>query len=358
MAEIWRVIDTGLRPAAQNIALNRALLEARRADEVPSTLRFLRFTSCALIGCSQSAGQELNLDYCKTGGVNIQRRLTGGDVMFLDEGQLVWELYLNRHNTGTTDLRAISRRLCHAAATAVSALGVDARYRPHNDIEVDGRRISDSAGVFDGDALLFQGTLLIDLDPGTLQLVSRLHGAAPGSARDRVASLKELLGTKPDVVSVRRYLTEAFESEFGVEFGEGDLTLSEHTRYQAALGEIGHPDWINLVSRPAAELPMLHAQQQMAGGRLRAAIAYDRPMRTIRQAWFAAEVPLSPPRLLADLEAELRHLPADRLAQRVERFFASRQPDMQPFKPADFVEVLQLALGQLLLTGVNEKNKL
>lgn len=358
MAEIWRVIDTGLRPAVQNIALNRAMLEARRAEEVPSTLRFLRFTSCALIGCSQSAGQELNLDYCKTGGVDIQRRLTGGDVMFLDEGQLAWELYLNRRDTGTTDLRAILRRLCHAAATAVSALGVEARFRPHNDIEVDGRRVSDSAGVFDGDALLFQGMLLVDFDPQTLQHVSRLHGAAPGSARDRVASLKELLGAKPDVVTIRRYLTEAYECEFGIEFSEGDLTLSEHTRYQSALAEIGHPDWINLVSRPATELPVLHAQQQIAGGRLRAAIAYDRPMRTIRQAWFAAEVPLSPPRLLADLEAELRHLPVDRLAQRVERVFASRQSNMQPFKPADFVEVVQLALGQLLLTGVNEKNKL
>jgi lipoate-protein ligase A len=358
MAENWRVVDTGLRPAAQNIALNRALLEARRAEEIPSTLRFLRFTPCALIGCGQSPGQELDLDFCRTNGIEIQRRLTGGDVMVLDERQLVWELYLNRHDTGTTDLRAIARRLCHAAATAVSALGVNAAYRAHNDIEVDGRRISDSAGIFDGDALLFQGTLLVDLDPGMTARASRLLGAAPGPAGDRVTSLKHLLGAKPDIASIRRYLTEAFECEFGVEFGEGDLTLSEHARFRSALREIGHPDWINLVSRPAAELPVLQAQQQTAGGRLNAAIAYDRPMRVIRQAWFAAEVPLTPPRLLADLEAALRHLPAARLAQRVERFIAGRQPDALPFAAADFVEVLQLALGQPLSAGVNEKNEL
>ena len=39
MKPTWRVIDTGLRRAAENIALNRALLEARQADEIPSTLR-------------------------------------------------------------------------------------------------------------------------------------------------------------------------------------------------------------------------------------------------------------------------------------------------------------------------------
>ena len=61
----WRVIDTGLRPAAQNIALNRALLEARQQDASPSTLRFLTFEPCALLGYHQSAVQELNLAYCR-----------------------------------------------------------------------------------------------------------------------------------------------------------------------------------------------------------------------------------------------------------------------------------------------------
>ncbi len=358
MAETWRVIDTGLRPAAQNLALNRALLEARRAEEIPSTLRFLRFTPCALIGCSQSAEQELNLDACKAGGIDIQRRLTGGDVMVLNEGQLVWELYLHRRDVGTTALQTISRRLCHAAAAAVSALGVSARYRPRNDIEVDGRRVSDSAGVFDGDALLFQGTLLVDLDPGMLLRASRLSSTAPGSVSDRVASLKELLGAKPDIATIRRYLTEAFECEFGVEFGEDDLTLSEHARFKAALREIDHPDWINLVSRPATELPVLQGKRPAGGGLLHAAIAYDRQTRTIRQAWFASEVPVMPRRVLADLEAALRHLPADQLAQRIERFFAGRQVEMLPLKPADFVEVLQLTVGQLLPAGINEKNEL
>src|SRR5690349_3091101 len=173
MAETWRLIDTGLRPAAQNIALDRALLEARRADEIPTTLRFLRFASCALIGCNQSPEQELDLDYCKAGGIGIQRRLTGGDVLHLDEGQLVWALYLHRRDVGCADMQAVSRRLCHAAAAAVSALGVKARFRPRNEIEVDGRRVSDSGGVLDGDALLFQAVLLIDFDPGARLRASR-----------------------------------------------------------------------------------------------------------------------------------------------------------------------------------------
>ena len=46
MAETWRLLDTGLGSAARNIALSRALLDARAADEIASTLRFTRYARC------------------------------------------------------------------------------------------------------------------------------------------------------------------------------------------------------------------------------------------------------------------------------------------------------------------------
>lgn len=352
--ENWRILDTGLRSAAQNIALNRALLEARQAEEIPSTLRFLRFTPSALLGYHQSAEQELNLEYCRANGVAVQRRITGGGAIYFDETQIGWELYLHRREVGTGDMQAISKRICHAAATAISALGVDARYRPRNDIEVDGRKISGTGGAFDGDALLFQGTLLIDFDVARMLRVLRipaekLSDKAIASARERVANLKELLGRAPDTALVRRYLAEAFESEFNVEFSEGDLTLSENVRYGAALAEIDTSDWINLVTRPVADMPILEAAQKFAGGLVRAAVTFDVMTQTIRQVWFTGDVFINPRRTLTDLEAALRDLPIDSLERRVEGFFGSRSADMLSLTPADFVSVVQAAIGQRLL---------
>jgi lipoate---protein ligase len=352
MAEIWRLLDTGLRPPAQNIALNRALLEARRAEEIPSTLRFLRFPSCALIGCDRSAAQELNPDQCTAAGLDIQRRITGGDVMRLDENQLVWELYLHRRDIGPAGMKAVLKRLCHAAAAAVSALGLDARYRPEGDIEVDGRRVAEGAGVFDGDAFLFQGSLLVDMDPASMLSASRLPGAAQDIARSRIASLKHLLGARPATEQIKRYLKEAFESEFGVEFGEGDLTLSENARYRLALREIDHPDWTNLVSLPADDMPILQAQQRFAGGRLDVIVVFDRRARAVRQVWFDADIAVRPQRTMADLEARLRQVPLDRLEDRVAAFFGGCAVDMPPLAPRDFVNVVRLALRQLLLDRV------
>jgi lipoate-protein ligase A len=356
--ENWRVIDTGLRPAAQNIALNRALLEARQAEEIPSTLRFLRFTPSALLGYHQSAEQELNLDYCRANQIEIQRRITGGGAIYFDETQIGWELYLHKRDVGTADMQAISRRICHAAATAISALGVDARYRPRNDIEVDGRKISGTGGAFDGDALLFQGTLLIDFDVEKMLRVLRisaekLSDKAIATARERVANLKELLGRAPDPAQVRRNITEAFESEFDVEFGEGDLTLSEHQRYQTALSEIDTSDWVNLVTRPAADMPILEGVQKFAGGLLRAAVTLDTRTQALRQVWFTGDIFISPRRTVADLEAALRDLPLDRLETRVQSFFSERKADMLSLTPQDFITVVRLAVKQPLTDAVD-----
>ncbi|MEK6592494.1 MAG: biotin/lipoate A/B protein ligase family protein [Pseudomonadota bacterium] len=356
--ENWRVIDTGLRSAAQNIALNRALLEARQAEEIPSTLRFLRFTPSALLGYHQSAEQELNLDYCTANRIVIQRRITGGGAIYFDETQIGWELYLHKRDVGSADMQAISRRICHAAATAISALGVDARYRPRNDIEVDGRKIAGTGGAFDGDALLFQGTLLIDFDVEKMLRVLRisaekLSDKAIASARERVANLKELLGRPPDLAQVKRNIIEAFESEFDVEFSEGDLTLSEHQRYKMALSEIDTPDWINLVTRPAADMPILEAAQKFAGGLLRAAVTLDTRTQTLRQVWFSGDIFVSPRRTLVDLEAALCDLPLVRLGTRVQAFFDERKTDMLTLTPADFIAVVQLAVKQPLTDAVS-----
>jgi lipoate-protein ligase A len=351
MQKTWRVIDTGLRPAAQNIALNRAMLEARQAGEIPNTLRFLRFKPSALLGYHQSAEQELNAEYCREHGIDIQRRITGGGAIYFDETQIGWELYLHKHDLGTPDMQQITRRICEAAARGISALGVDARFRPRNDIEVDGRKISGTGGAFEGDALLYQGTLLVQFDVVKMLRVLRipaekLSDKAIASARERVANLADLLGQAPPLDTVKAVLMGAFEKAFGVVFEAGELTPPEQARYSEALAEIDHPDWVNLLSKPAADMPLLETVQKFPGGLLRAQVAYDRAQERIKQVWFTGDVFVTPKRLIADLEGTLRDTPAQRLGQIVEDFFAVHEADMLGLTPADFVAILQQALSQ------------
>src|SRR5512146_2740739 len=160
----FRVIDTGLREGRRQIAFDQAMIDARKAGQIPDTIRFLRFPPTALIGRHQALSREVRVDYCRANGIGLVRRITGGGAIYFDEGQLGWELVFARSTLAIGSLGDLAREICEAAAAGLRTLGVDARYRPRNDIEVGGRKLSGTGGFFDADTLFYQGTVLIDLD--------------------------------------------------------------------------------------------------------------------------------------------------------------------------------------------------
>jgi lipoate---protein ligase len=348
----WRRIDTGVRSAAENIAIDRAILEAHQAGHSPYTLRFLRFMPSALLGFHQHVEQELHTDYCARQGIEIQRRITGGGAIYFDETQLGWELFVDKRVLGTGNMFAISERLCSAAARAIRELGVDARYRPRNDIEVDGRKISGTGGAFDGNALLFQGTLLLALDIERMLQVLRipaekLSDKAIRTARDRVTSLRELLGTVPPLDEVKDRLTQAFAAEFGVRIEEAEsLSPLEQQRYMEALAEIATPEWVYRANGPAADAPVLEGVHRCAGGLLRARVLLDVPRRWIKQVWLSGDFFVNPKRAIPDLESALRDTPVTSLQQIIDEFFERYPADMLLLAPDDFFRVIAQALSQ------------
>lgn len=348
--EKWRLIDTGLRPAAENIALNRALLEARKKGESPNTLRFLQFTPSALLGFHQSAEQELNLDYCREQGISVQRRISGGGAIYFDETQIGWELYLGRRALGMANMEEITRRICEAAATGIRALGVDAQFRPRNDIEVGGRKISGTGGVFDGDGLMFQGSLLVQFDVEKMLRVLRipaekLSDKAISSARERVANLADLLGYAPPLASVKSALSAGFSQAFSANMEAGALSGQEQGYFESALKEIASPEWVDLVQRPASDLPLLEAVEKFPGGLLRVALTYDKARRRIGQAWFTGDFFVMPTRTINDLEAALKQAAEDKLESIVHAFFHERNVDMSQLQPRDFTAIVRRAIS-------------
>lgn len=351
--ERWRLIDTGLRPAAENIAINRAMLEAHQEGLIPHTLRFLRFQPSALVGFHQSAEQELRVDYCTAHGIAIQRRITGGGAIYFDETQIGWELYLDRRVLGTADMQDISRRICEMAAAGMRRLGVDAQFRPRNDIEVNGRKISGTGGAFEGDSIMYQGTLLVDFDIEKMLRVLRipaekLSNKAIASARERVANLKDLLGITPDMQIVMQSLTQSFAEGFGVDF-EPATTMSapEQEKFQYALAEIDHPDWINLISRPLTDAPILEGLHKAEGGLLRVAVSVDITANRMKQVWFTGDFFVNPKRMVMDLEAALRDSSLAGYRHTVNEFFRHYPVEMLRLRPEDFSLAIENALTPL-----------
>lgn len=346
----WRLLDTGLRGAADNIALNRVLLEGRAAGESPNTLRFLRFTPCALLGYHQSATQELDLEYCRDQGIEVQRRITGGGAIYFDPGQLGWELYFGRRDLGIAGMETVSRRLCELAAAGLRRFGLEARFRPRNDIEVDGRKISGTGGVSEGDALLFQGTLLLDCDLESMLRVLRISAEkfsdkVVASARERIVTVRELIGQLPPLPEVQQALAEAFAQGLGIPLAPAGLLGGEEARFTAALDEIAQPGWVDLVTTPPADRSLRHATQKFTGGLISASVDFDAAAGRIKQVWFSGDFFVTPRRIVMDLEAALRNIMLERLEDTVAEFFTAREVDCLRLDPASFARIVRQALA-------------
>ena len=127
MSEPLRVIDTGVMEGRLNIAIGQAIVEARQQDQVPDTLRYLRFPPTALVGRHQALAQEIDLGYCRENGIGVVRRITGGGAIFMEPGLLGWELAFDRKTLGVNSLPDLTREICEAAAEGISSLGVQAK---------------------------------------------------------------------------------------------------------------------------------------------------------------------------------------------------------------------------------------
>jgi lipoate---protein ligase len=357
-ARPWRLLDTGLRSGAENMALDNALLTARAEGSSPDTLRFLRFSPpVALVGYHQSVEEEIRVDYCQEAGIDINRRITGGGAIYFDAGQLGWEIICSYQALGQgRHMERITQALCGAAAQGLRRLGVDAWFRPRNDIEVHGRKISGTGGSFDGECFLFQGTLLIDFDLENLIKALRvptekLNRRELSSAAERVTSVREQLGFAPPLSEIQAVLVSAFRETFGIAFESGGLTLREEALLADELSVIRSDSWIYGDRLPSVHQEVLRSIYKEDGGLIRVAAKVDVSRRILRDVLITGDFFIRPQRAVYDLEAALRHKKVDDLDETVRQFFADRSRSLLQLTSDDFIRALRMAVDKVGYTS-------
>ena len=352
MPQPFRIIDTGVREGRSNIAFDAALIELRQQDQAPDTVRFMRFPPTALIGRHQDLSREINLDYCAEDGIGTVRRITGGGAIYLDEGQLGWELVFHRSSLGIAALPDLAREICNAAAAGLARLGVDAKFRPRNDIEVDGRKISGTGGFFDGDVLIYQGTVLVDMNAE--QMVKALNvpqGKVAkhnlDSAAQRVVTLKELLGDDlPDMQTIQAALIEGFTEGLGISAEPGEITAAEEALAKEHFdSEIGTDEFVAEIDNPADAVDVLAGTHTGAGGTINSYVKLEGPTRQILQrVLITGDFFITPPRVVFDLEAHLQGSRLSEIESRIEQFFDETDIGMLSVTADDFLASISSAI--------------
>ncbi|HMK33544.1 MAG TPA: lipoate--protein ligase family protein, partial [Desulfomonilaceae bacterium] len=309
---IFRLLDTGKISAAANMALDKIILEETASLHSPPTLRFLQFKpAAALVGYHQDVDLEIRSDYCRAHGIDVNRRHTGGGSIFFQESGLGWELFgIPGEEPFLGPYEDILHQICSIAASALSRCGIRATFRPRNDIEVDGRKISGTGGVTISGGFMFQGTILVknevDVFLRALRVpVEKLKKREIESLMERICFLSDLVDPCPSTGAVKQHLADEFACKLGVRMEHGDLTLREKTRLCEELPYFEGPEWITSRFRPDCEGEPIRSITQTSAGTLRVHLWLGPGGRRVRQALVAGDFFTIPGRLVHDLEAAL-----------------------------------------------------
>ncbi len=360
MSRPFRVLDAGLQAGRFNIALDQAMLELHQAERLADSLRFIHFRPSALVGRHQSLSAELDCDYCRQHGIQAGRRITGGGAIYLDPGQLGWALVFGRGALGNASLGEVARVVCEAAAAGLSRLGVAARFRPRNDIEVDGRKIGGTGGFFDGGTLLYQGTVLVDFDTAAMLGALRVprakiarHGL--DSAAQRVVSLRELLGPRtPAVEQVQQALLGGFQETLGLTFQPAtaaELEAVIQRGRELHEGQIGQEAFVAEIDGPPPGGVSIGTSTG-AGGTITAYLRREGSGgRRIGQVLITGDFFVAPPRLVFDLESRLRGVEVDAAGETIERFFLEHSAGTVSVGAAEFRHAIEAALAATASAG-------
>ena len=346
------VVDTGIRGGRANIAFDQALIDAHRAGEIGDTVRFLTFRPSALVGRHQSLSREIRLAWCRDNGVEIVRRITGGGALYMDEGQFGLELVFHRRNLDLPTLGDVACGVCEAIALGLSKLGVPARWRPRNDIEVDGRKISGTGGFFDGDTLFYQATILVDMDPARMLKAlnvpeAKLAKRALDDAGARITTLRALLGeAMPSTAAIRAALLEGLAERLGIDATPVAIDPRLEARAEALHREdIGTDDFVFEIDSPPDAAG--HAVHTGPGGTIEAWVRREGPRdERIREVLITGDFFVTPPRTVLDLEAALRGTPVSEIRERVDAFFARAEIGILSANSSDFAVAIEEAAAQ------------
>jgi lipoic acid synthetase/lipoate-protein ligase A len=147
----------------------------------------------------------VNEAYCREHGIAVVQRKSGGGCVYADEGNLMISLI-----TPDTHSEAVFERFLQAVADVLRALGLPAVTTAHNDILVDGRKVSGNACYALPNATIVHGTLLYDVNLDALERAitpseAKLSKHAVQSVRQRVLNIRPLLPQIPDIAALQQF---------------------------------------------------------------------------------------------------------------------------------------------------------
>ncbi|MCG6857631.1 MAG: hypothetical protein LJE67_06150 [Salaquimonas sp.] len=353
-----RVIDFGFVPAIRSQAIYHGVARALKRDDEPVLTLVNPLSPYVCVGVHQEIDKEVDEVFCKQAGLPVIRRHVGGGAVYLDENQMFFHFMFPREMVPQYAVN-LYPKFIEPAVRTYRELGVNAEYRPVNDIQVAGRKIGGTGAASIGVTTVMVGSFMFDFDTATMAQCLKVPSE---KFRDKLRqTLDDYMSTMTrelDVLPTREEVREKFLKHVGDVFGLTpelvDPTPAELAAIEAEEKALSDPAWTYRKGRKLTDMgvkisegrQLTESMHKVAGGLIRThLLAHD---GVIENLMISGDFTCLPEdgvdRLAAALTgAKLEEAPlTDTITTQVKQLGL----DMPGVEPADIAAAIMLAAGQ------------
>lgn len=251
----WRLILDERRPAADNMAVDEAIMAACAAGDAPPTIRIYDWSSPAIsLGYFQSLEKSrIDLEYCRERGIDLVRRPTGGRAV-LHGHDVTFSVVVEESRVPTQGVLAGHMWIMRGVVRAFELLGVSAHLGPSGtdlrkassgdcfahvaecDVRSKGGKAAGAAQLRRSGVLLEQGSVPHVPPDVDYARVFGLQSADPGSLSPPLADVPRQ--------RVEEVLSRGFAEAMDVDLQPGDLSEVEIAAAKCLVeAKYASPDW-------------------------------------------------------------------------------------------------------------------
>jgi lipoate-protein ligase A len=276
-----RILDFGLVSPIRSQAIFHGLGFNMAEDDDPLLCLCSPDAPYVSVGIHQEIGLEVDEDYCQRNSLSIYRRHVGGGAVYLDQNQLFTHFIYPRKKAPEYAVN-LYPRFIEPVVRTYRDFGVDAEYRPVNDIHVRGRKIGGTGAASLGESTVMAGSFMFDFDT---EKMSKCLKVPSEKFRDKLKSgLDDYMTTiikELDAPPLRDDLLSRFFAHcadcLGVEPSPDDPTDGELAAIADQEAKLQDPEWtyrkgrkfVQMGVRISGDTLLTEAAHKAAGGMIR-----------------------------------------------------------------------------------------
>ncbi len=265
----WRFIDFEYADGFTNMAVDEAIAAAFGNRLIPPTLRLYGWRPPAVsIGYFQKLGNSVDVEMCKSLGIDVVRRLTGGRAV-LHEHEVTYSVVVGEDYPGMPKSITESYRfICMGVINGLRRLGADVGLQSTKDKEGrenspacfdaasmyevlhEGKKLVGSAQVRKNGVILQHGSILVDIDIGkNIRVLTGRKESRPeldNIFRSRVVTLRQIVQADIQYSNISDSIFQGFENAFRINGTLGNLSTFEQDFVDSLVDKYKSSEWTNL----------------------------------------------------------------------------------------------------------------